>query len=427
MLLRWAGVVVLYGASVLAHQLGHYRTSLAAGNVIAPFVIVYNVLVWRFIVAWTRQPPQNWRRAYRLLGNGQCAADLTVLTIGLHFGGGVETQAVAEIAAVLVVAGLVLSAADSLLQGVYACALLDAVIIGEATGHLSHAPLDVLRPGLVTNRAYVTSVVVLLDIVLLFITAIVVFIAQRIRLREAELTRLYGREREAVERLEELDRMKSDFLATVSHELRTPLTAIRGFAMTLVHNWDRSGDAVRKEQIGIIDRQSERLDRLVGNLLDFSRLESGRAVVHPEVVELASLVATAVASSSLDGAVQVSVPAGLEVLADRDRTEQVLVNLLENARKYGEPPIRVEAAWRHNHVVVVVEDQGAGVPADEVPRLFGRFYQVERGPAKVSSGVGLGLALVKGYVEAQGGETWYEEADGGGARFSFTLPTPPAS
>src|SRR5438094_222670 len=132
-------------------------------------------------------------------------------------------------------------------------------------------------------------------------------------------------------------------------------------------------------------------------------------------------------SSSLDGAVQVSVPAGLEVLADRDRTEQVLVNLLENARKYGEPPIRVEAAWRHNHVVVVVEDQGAGVPADEVPRLFGRFYQVERGPAKASSGVGLGLALVKGYVEAQGGETWYEEADDGGARFSFTLPTPPAS
>ena len=92
MLLRWAGVVVLYGASLAAHQLGHYRTSLAAGNVIAPFVIVYNVLVWRFIVAWTRRPPQNWRRAYRLLGNGQCTADLTVLVIGLHLTAGLKER-----------------------------------------------------------------------------------------------------------------------------------------------------------------------------------------------------------------------------------------------------------------------------------------------------------------------------------------------
>src|SRR5207247_7623493 len=150
--------------------------------------------------------------------------------------------------------------------------------------------LGVLRPGLVTSRTYVTSVIALLDIVLLFITAIVVFIASRIRLREAELTRLYGREREAVERLEELDRMKSDFLATVSHELRTPVTVIQGAGLTLERMWDSLDDDTRRDLLSGLTANAMTLQELITNLLDLSRLLEGMPQMEFAPIDLSAVV-----------------------------------------------------------------------------------------------------------------------------------------
>ena len=196
-------------------------------------------------------------------------------------------------------------------------------------------------------------------------------LARQLRNRERELAGLYDRERESVERLVEADRIKSDFLSAVSHELRTPLTAIRGFALTLNRHWDMTPDATRRQQVAVIERQSSRLQRLVSDLLDFSTLEAGRAVVNPEPHQLRQLVEEAVASATAEG-VSIDVAPGVGVLADRHRTEQILVNLLENAAKYGSPPVTVAAWPAAGQVTVTVEDQGPGVPGRAVrPRRPG--------------------------------------------------------
>jgi signal transduction histidine kinase len=343
MLLRWAGVVVLYTAGVAARTIGDLDYSLTAGNVLAPFVLAYNVVVWRLLVRWERTPPQNWRRAYRVLGNAQCSLDLIVLAAAVHFAGGIESWAVIEPIAVLVVAGLVLSARDSLLQGLFACALVNAVVIAEATRVIDHVDIGKLAEGAVHDARFVAAFVTLYDSVVVFIVFLVVFIAQRLREREDELTRLYALEHESVRRLEELDHLKSDFLATVSHELRTPLTAIVGFAKHLRHNWERTTDPLRLEQVGAIERQSGRLQRMVEDLLDFSAIEADNLSVRPERVEVRRVVDAALASCRVPG-VSVDVDFDVTAWADPHRFEQILVNLVDNAAKYGAPPIGVSAA-----------------------------------------------------------------------------------
>ena len=421
MLLRWAGVAVLYTAGVGARQVGDLDYSLTASNVLAPFVVAYNLVVWRLVTRWEATPPDNWRRAYRLLGNAQCSLDLLVLGIALHYVGGIESWAAIQPIAVLVVAGLVLNGRDSLLQGLFACALVDFVVIAEATRTIDHVELGIVSPALVHSGRYVGAFVLLYDAVVVFIVFLVVFIAQRLREREEEVTRLYGLEHETVRRLEEIDRLKSDFLATVSHELRTPLTAIIGFAKHLNRHWDRTTEPLRLEQVAAIERQSERLQRLVEDLLDFSAIEAQNLSVRRDDVALAPVVDAAVSSCNIDD-VDVQVPADLTAWADPHRVEQVLVNLLDNALKYGRPPITVAAADDGRRVVVSVSDGGEGIPPKHVPDVFRRFYQLDHGPTRTSSGVGLGLALVRGYVEALDGEVWYEPAVPRGARICFTLP-----
>ena len=419
-LLRWTGVVVLYTSGLLAREVGHYHYSLRASNVLGLVVVAYNVAVWRLVTAWTSVPPARWQRAYRALGNVQCSLDLMVLAAALHYAGGLETWAVMEPIAVLVVAGLVLPGRDSVFQGLLACALIDGVVLAEATSRVHHVQLGFLVPGLVRRPSYVASFILLYDTVVVFILGLVVLLARQLRTRERELAALYDRERDSVERLVEADRVKSDFLSAVSHELRTPLTAIRGFALTLNRHWDTTPDPTRRQQLGVIERQSERLQRLVGDLLDFSSLEAGKAVVNPEAQDLLHLVEEAVAGAAAEG-VSIDVAPDIAVMADRHRTEQILVNLLDNAAKYGLPPVTVAAWPAAGQVTITVEDSGPGVPVHAVDQLFARFYQADSGLTRSSRGVGLGLALVKGYVEVQGGRVWYEPgADG--ARFCFTLP-----
>lgn len=425
MLLRWAGVAVLYSAGVGARLVADLDYSLAAGNVLAPFVVFYNLVVWRLVTRWELAPPDDWERKYRLLGNAQCSLDLTVLAVALHYAGGIESWAAIQPIAVLVVAGLVLSARDSLLQGLFACALVDFVVVAEATGAIDHVDLGVVSPALVTSGRYVAGFVLLYDAVVVFIVFLVVFLTQRLREREVEVTRLYGLEHETVRRLEEVDRLKSDFLATMSHELRTPLTAIIGFAKHLNRNWERTTEPLRLEQVAAIERQSARLQRLVEDLLDFSAIEAENLRVRAETVHLSPVAEAAVSSCNLDD-VDVRVPSQLTAWADPHRVEQVLVNLLDNAAKYGRRPITVSAVEDDGHVVVSVADRGEGIPADRVPDVFNRFQQLDRGPTRRASGVGLGLALVRGYVSALGGDVWYEPASPQGARFCFTLPGAPA-
>jgi signal transduction histidine kinase len=423
MLLRWSGVAVLYGAGLAFRSIGHFTYSQTASNVLAPVVVAYNVVVWRSVSRWRTSPPRDWRRVYRIAGNAQCSADLIVLAVAFHFGGGLESVIIFEPVAVLVVAGLVLSELDSVLQGVLACVLVDVVAGAEASGHLGHVSLGLVDPARIHSARYVVAVLVLFDAVLLFVVALVVFISHRLRQREADLVRLYDAELATVARLEDLDRMKSDFLATVSHELRTPLTVIEGFASHLDRQWHDTAEDQRRDEVITIGRQAKRLHRLVANLLDLSAVEAGEANLELSVVDIVGLARSAIVSStSPEAELVLTTGDAIWVRCDTTRTEQVLVNLLDNAAKYGAPAVTVTIVARDRDVMVCVEDAGPGVPEERREELFSRFAQLDHGRRGTSTGVGLGLALVRAYVAAQGGRVWYEAADGGGARFCVTLP-----
>ena len=228
--------------------------------------------------------------------------------------------------------------------------------------------------------------------------------------------------------LEEIERQRAEFLGTVSHELRAPLASIKGSAAALLRAPSTLDAAESQQFLRIIDGQADRILDLIGELLDAARIDAGVLSVSPEPSEAAVLVDRAVGLfQSGGGRGNVSVDLALDlprVLADRRRVEQVLINLLTNAARHSpeSSTIRVSAAMEGVHVAVSVADDGVGVSAERLPYLFRRFFRAE-GDEQDGVGVGLGLAVCKGIVEAHGGRIRAEsDGPGRGASFTFTLP-----
>ncbi len=233
------------------------------------------------------------------------------------------------------------------------------------------------------------------------------------------------REREASARLLEVDRMRSDFLSTVSHELRTPLTAIRGFSEWLVGAWDETPDDRRRDMVGRMLHAGARLDFLIQDLLDFSRLERGQLKVDLAPQRLAPQVEEALAhtaSSLLDRFLQVCVDPDLWVLADRSALARVLENLLTNAAKFSPPgsTVTVTARVRQDGVALTVHNTGVGLAVSEHAKVFDRFYRVP-GTAARHPGTGIGLAIVKQFAEAQGARVEVDSVPGESASFTVVL------
>jgi len=219
--------------------------------------------------------------------------------------------------------------------------------------------------------------------------------------------------------------MRNEFVSMVTHELRTPLTNIAGFALTIHDNWADLDPAEVQEFLGIIVGEAEHLGHLVEDILAIPRLEAGRLLLdvtdfplRPAAYRIADLIFPA----GGDRSASVSVGGNIHVTADPNRVEQVLRNLLENARKYGGDQVTVEAARDGDQYVVVIADNGPGVSAEYRDRIFQPFEQVSSGNTRTGSGFGLGLAVAKHLVEAMGGRIWYEPGFPVGARFCFTLP-----
>ncbi len=224
----------------------------------------------------------------------------------------------------------------------------------------------------------------------------------------------------------EVDRMKASLISIVSHELRTPLAAIKGYASTLLADdveWDPES---QREFLQTISDETDRLSALVSDLLDLSRIEGGSLKVEREPIDLAEIIAEAAqnAHPSPGKYLEVHLPNDLPtVYADGRQIGVVIRNLIENAVKYGGEgsPVRVSVAVESDAVVVRVEDEGPGIPAEHVPYIFESFYRVESGLTQQASGAGLGLAICRGFVEAHGGKIWVEPR-AKGACLAFSLP-----
>lgn len=246
-----------------------------------------------------------------------------------------------------------------------------------------------------------------------------------------QLASAVQRDRLAVERaraqaLEESDRVKSALVSSVSHELKTPLTAIKASATTLLQDEASADAAIRGELADAINRETDRLTRLVSNLLDMSRLEAGVLRPHVEWVSLSDVVADVLDRMEpvLRGhPVTTEIPDTLpETPLDFVMISQVLTNLLDNAVRYAPPSaaIVISAEVVRDQLRVTVFNEGSWIPPVDLERLFDKFYRASTS----SGGTGLGLAIARGIVEAHGGRIWAENVGRRGVAFAFTLPSP---
>src|SRR6476660_6630966 len=257
-----------------------------------------------------------------------------------------------------------------------------------------------------------------------------VIYSHRLEQKSRELEAATAGLRAANERLQELDRLKDDFVSMVSHELRTPLTSIRAFTQILFEDPEVELEQ-RKKFLGIITKETERLTRLINQVLDVSKMESGRADWQAARVDLKEVVGDALAGMSQvfeerNIQVEVRLPERVPpITADVDRIIQVLLNLLSNAAKFCHPRegrIEVELARQGPALRVDVRDNGAGIDPADQNVIFDKFHQVGDSLTDKPHGSGLGLHISRQIVEHYGGRLWVESGPGAGACFSFTLP-----
>ena len=230
-----------------------------------------------------------------------------------------------------------------------------------------------------------------------------------------------------VTEIRRLERMRRDFVANVSHELKTPLTAIRGFAETL--RGSEVPEAQRHAFLDVILRHAERLARLIDDILELSRVEGRQqpfVAAEVDVARVAAVLLRDLAPQLEARRIRAEVAPGARgvAFADRRAVEQILSNLLENAAKYTEPGGRIEVrvGEAESQIRVEVADNGIGIPPEDLPRIFERFYRVDKARSRDLGGTGLGLAIVKHLAQAQGGEVSVRSRTGEGSSFTVVLP-----
>ena len=261
------------------------------------------------------------------------------------------------------------------------------------------------------------------------------------RVMQLSMTPLYGKSGEIngavaalhdVTELRELNRMRSEFISNVSHELRTPVTAIKGFAESLLDG--EEDEATTRRFLALIGDAADRLVRLVDDVLSLSRAESREVRLRIEPVSVAEAARSQAAlleaeARSRQVTIHIEVPRDLPpVAADRELLDRVLLNLLDNAVKYNRPGGAVTVTAQtapENAVRIEVSDTGAGIAPEDLPRLFERFYRVDKARSRRLGGTGLGLAIAKQVVEQHGGRIEVQSTLGEGSTFSFTIPRIP--
>jgi PAS domain S-box-containing protein len=223
-----------------------------------------------------------------------------------------------------------------------------------------------------------------------------------------------------------LERSRAELVSTVAHELRSPLTSVKGFTATLLAKWHRFTDDQKRVMLETVNADADRVTRLITELLDVSRIESGRMEVHRQLVDVPDrarkIIAGRVAAGEPEDRFRLHAGPGLpETWLDADKIDQILGNLVENAVRHGAGivTVMVERAQAAGGpaIAVSVRDQGEGIPPELAARVFRQFWRGKR-----RGGTGLGLYIVKGLVEALGGEITVGSAPGGGAEFRFILP-----
>jgi signal transduction histidine kinase len=237
---------------------------------------------------------------------------------------------------------------------------------------------------------------------------------------------LVEQQRRAVEQLERLNSAKSDFVSIVSHEFRTPLTGIQGFS-ELIRDEELT-PAEMKEYAADINKDAQRLNRMITEMLDLDRMESGRMTLSREQTDVNAIIVEAagrLGTNSPRHSIELNLDGDLPLVdIDKDKINQVILNLLSNAVKYspGGGKIMVTTRVEGDYVHVFVRDSGLGIPPDSLEKVFERYSRLESSATKYIQGTGLGLPIARQIIEMHGGRAWVESTVGEGSIFQFTLP-----
>jgi len=231
------------------------------------------------------------------------------------------------------------------------------------------------------------------------------------------------------QQLRKANRVKSEFLAVMGHELKTPLHAIRGYSQLLLEGIDGPLTPAQREDLENILKSGDHLRALIDNVLQFSKLESGEEEIHPSLVEVEPLIEEALQNVKLlarEKEIQVlTQPNGIKLYADETKLKQILINLLSNALKYtSRGRVEVVARQGQGEILFTVRDTGIGIPKEHHEKIFEPFTQIDSSSTRPWVGIGLGLSIVKRYVEMHGGRIWVESSPGRGSAFHFTIPEP---
>lgn len=347
---------------------------------------------------WTRRVGQGRRIT------GALVTDITVVGVTLILTGPWETLLLAAVPFLLASAFLLLPPSRAAVLVTY---LAITVMIAWT---LSPAPLASVTRGPITN----VTVATLFSLLLVILVATASSSLHKIRKVERDLL--------ASERRTSL--VKDQFVSMVSHELRTPLTSIAGFTETLRDGWQDLEQLEIDEFLNIINDQALHLQDLVEDILIIPRLEAGRLTINTERFDPAPLAHRLVGLIFPDGSAhdaRVVMPGGAQVFADPRRVEQILRNLLENARKYGGDEVLVDGHFAEDRFIITVTDNGPGIAKEDQTRIFEHFEQVTKGDNRLDQGVGLGLPIAQRLARRMGGDLWFEEGFPHGSRFLFSM------
>lgn len=227
--------------------------------------------------------------------------------------------------------------------------------------------------------------------------------------------------------IKEMERIKDEMISAVSHEMRTPLTAMLGFSEFLLDN-DVEAEK-RREIIETIHKETERLNDLIGNFLDMQRLKDGTVYITESALPVEDLLKQSAKLFTFNKEMQriiIECEPGLpQIIGDREKLHQVMINLLSNACKYSPPGtiVTIGAKAGEGTIVFYVQDEGIGIPAEMREKVFEKFYRIDNSDRRMAGGTGLGLALVKDIIEAHGGRVWIESNDPVGSKVMFSIPT----
>ena len=242
-----------------------------------------------------------------------------------------------------------------------------------------------------------------------------------------ENAQLYHSAQKEITERRKLEKQKDEFISIASHELKTPVTSIKAYGQVLQHFFKQKGDDKAVSHLSKMDFQINKLTNLIGDLLDVTKVESGKMIFAEEEFDFDILVKEVVDEVQLTTdkhVLHIQGQTRKTVIADKERTGQVLTNLMTNAIKYSPKASQIDVTLSSDekNVMVSVRDFGIGIPRDKQPRLFERFFRISGPHQETFPGLGLGLYISSEIIKRQGGRIWVESEDGQGATFSFTLP-----